>query len=305
MAVAHEIYACEGRLMGIIITGLSGSGKSTALHALEDVGCFCTDNLPLPLLAGWADHVQQRGREMAVCVDIRSASPQDLHSELDILRNSNPGWRLIFLEADDAALQRRFSTVRRRHPFAPNEDLPNAIRMERDSMAELRDSANLVLNTSGMNPYELADNVEAFWRRQQMLSPDDSAALTLTLMSFSYRFGLPPDADMVIDMRFLPNPHYAPGMAALTGRDAPVIEFLQIHGEVAEAARRLREWLAFIWPQMIRERKRYFTMAFGCSGGRHRSVYMTEHIAAFVRESMGVEPLIRHRELCSPKEKDL
>jgi len=289
--------------MGIIITGLSGSGKSTALHALEDVGCFCTDNLPLPLLASWAADVQQRGRKMAVCVDIRSASPQDLHRELALLRSSNPGWRLIFLEADEAALQRRFSTVRRRHPFAPKEDLPNAIRMERDCLAELRDSANLVLNTTGMNPYELADNVEAFWRKQQMRKTENSAAMTLTLMSFSYRFGLPADADMVIDMRFLPNPHYTPGMAAMTGLDTPVIEFLQSHAEVDEAAQRLQEWLTFIWPQMIRERKRYFTMAFGCSGGRHRSVYMAERIAEFVRCHMGVEPLIRHREQPALKDK--
>lgn len=290
--------------MGIIITGLSGSGKSTALHALEDVGCFCTDNLPLPLLADWAEEVMQRGRKMAVCVDIRSASPQDLHRELAMLRSSNPGWRLIFLEADEAALQRRFSTVRRRHPFAPDEDLPQAIRLERDCMAELRDSADLVLDTTGMNPYELADHVEAFWRRQQMRSTEGGAGLTLTLMSFSYRFGLPADADMVIDMRFLPNPHYAPGMAALTGRDAPVIEFLQGHAEVAEAAKRLQEWLIFIWPQMIRERKRYFTLAFGCSGGRHRSVYMAEQIAAFIRREMGIEPLLRHRELPELRERN-
>jgi len=289
--------------MGIIITGLSGSGKSTALHALEDVGCFCTDNLPLPLLARWAEDVQQRGRNMAVCVDIRSASPQDLHRELAQLRNSYPGWRLIFLEADEAALQRRFSTVRRRHPFAPKEDLPKAILLERDCLAELRDSADLVIDTTGMNPYELADNVEAFWRKQQMRKVENSSAMTLTLMSFSYRFGLPADADMVIDMRFLPNPHYTPGMAAMTGLDAPVIEFLQSHAEVDEAAQRLQEWLAFIWPQMIRERKRYFTLAFGCSGGRHRSVYMAERIAEFVRSQMGVEPLIRHREQPSLKEK--
>ncbi|MDQ6965787.1 MAG: RNase adapter RapZ, partial [Mariprofundaceae bacterium] len=247
--------------MGIIITGLSGSGKSTALHALEDVGCFCTDNLPLPLLASWAADVQQRGRNMAVCVDIRSASPQDLHRELARLRSSYPGWRLIFLEANEAALQRRFSTVRRRHPFAPKEDLPKAIRLERDCLTELRDSADLVINTTGMNPYELADNVEAFWRKQEMRKVENSSTMTLTLMSFSYRFGLPADADMVIDMRFLPNPHYTPGMAAMTGLDAPVIEFLQSHAEVDEAAQRLQEWLAFIWPQMIRERKRYFTLA--------------------------------------------
>jgi len=289
-------------IMGIIITGLSGSGKSTALHALEDVGCFCTDNLPLSLLGGWAEDVQRQGRQMAVCVDVRSASPRDLHRELALLRKNNPGWQLLFLEADDAALQRRFSTVRRRHPFAPQEDLPQAISLERDSMLELRDSADLVLNTTGMNPYELADRVETFWRRQRIKNSNGVSELTLTLMSFSYRFGLPADADMVVDMRFLPNPHYEPGMAALTGRDAPVIDFLQSHSEVDEAGRRLQEWLGFIWPQMLRERKRYFTLAFGCSGGRHRSVYMTERMAEFVRRDLGVEPLVRHRELSNVTE---
>jgi len=288
--------------MGIIITGLSGSGKSTALHALEDVGCFCTDNLPLTLLGAWAEAVQRQGRQMAVCADVRSASPQELHDELALLRKNNPDWQLLFLEADDAVFQRRFSTVRRRHPFAPREDLPQAISLERASLLALRDSADLVLNTTAMNPYELADRVETFWRRQQMQKDNKGSSLTLTLMSFSYRFGLPPDADMVIDMRFLPNPHYKPGMAALTGRDAPVIEFLQGHAEVDEARLKLQEWLTFIWPQMLRERKRYFTLAFGCSGGRHRSVYMTEQMAEFVRHAMGVEPLIRHRELSSPTE---
>jgi len=283
--------------MGIIITGLSGSGKSTALHALEDVGCFCTDNLPLPLLHDWAEDVQRQGRQMAVCVDVRSASPQELHRELIHLRKSHPDWQLIFLEADAAVLQRRFSTVRRRHPFAPQKDLPQAIQMERDSMLELRESADLVLNTTAINPYELADKVESFWRQQQMQSMEKSSAMTITLMSFSYRFGLPPEADMVVDMRFLPNPHYETGLATLTGRDAAVIDFLQSHSEVAEAKRRIEEWLIFIWPQMLKERKVYFTLAFGCSGGRHRSVYMTEQIAEFVRLNMGIEPLIRHREI--------
>jgi RNase adapter protein RapZ len=283
--------------MGIIITGLSGSGKSTALHALEDVGCFCTDNLPLPLLHDWAEDVQRQGKQMAVCVDVRSASPQELNRELRHLRKSHPDWQLIFLEADEAVLQRRFSTVRRRHPFAPQKDLLQAIQMERDCMLELRDSADLVLNTTAINPYELADKVESFWRQQQMQSTEKGSPMTITLMSFSYRFGLPPDADMIVDMRFLPNPHYEPGLATLTGRDAAVIDFLQNQSEVAEAKRRIEEWLTFIWPQMLKERKVYFTLAFGCSGGRHRSVYMTEQIAEFVRQNMGIEPLISHREI--------
>lgn len=286
--------------MGIIITGLSGSGKSTALHALEDVGCFCTDNLPLTLLGGWAEAVQHQGRQMAVCVDVRSACPQDLYRELAVLRKSNPSWQLIFLEADDTVLQRRFSTVRRRHPYAPSEELTQAIRQERESMLDLRDTADLVLDTTVMNPYELADRVESFWGRQQIQDSTKGSDLTVTLMSFSYRFGLPPDADMVVDLRFLPNPHYEPGMAELSGLDDPVVRFLQGFDEVGEAERWLQSWLTFVWPQMLKERKRYFTLAFGCSGGRHRSVYMTERVADFVRGVKGIVPLIHHREL-APK----
>jgi len=281
--------------MGLIITGLSGSGKSTALHALEDVGCFCTDNLPLPLLGEWAENVSQQGRRMAVCVDVRSATPQALNQALQGLREQTSSWQMLFLEADEGVLQRRFSTVRRRHPFAPQLDLPQAIRSEKASLSALRDSADLVLNTSVMNPYELADRVETFWR-QQLQNPEKAQPLTLTLMSFSYRFGLPPDADMVVDARFLPNPHYQPDMAALTGRDAPVIAFLESHADVGEAERRLCDWLDFVWTRMHGERKRYFTLAIGCSGGRHRSVYLVERLAAHVREHMDIEPLIRHRE---------
>jgi len=282
--------------MGLIITGLSGSGKSTALHALEDVGCFCTDNLPLPLLTDWAANVGRQGRKMAVCVDVRSASPQALNEALISLHEQKPAWQMLFLEADEAVLQRRFSTVRRRHPFAPKKDLLQAISAEKTALMALRDSADLVLNTSAMNPYELADRVEAFWRQQQH-SKNDSPRLTVSLISFSYRYGIPMDADMVVDARFLPNPHYQPGMPVLNGRDQPVIEFLERHAEVGEAERRLCDWLEFIWPQMQNERKQYFTLAIGCSGGRHRSVYLTERLADFMRRNMGIEPLIRHREL--------
>jgi len=282
--------------MGLIITGLSGSGKSTALHALEDVGCFCTDNLPLPLLGDWAENVARQGRRMAVCVDVRSASPRALHQELERLRKHNSTWQLLFLEADESVLQRRFSTVRRRHPFAPQQDLPQAIRSEKESLRSLHDSADLVLNTSAMNPYELADRVEAFWRQQQR-NQEKTPQLTMTLMSFSYRYGVPPDADMVIDARFLPNPHYQPGMAVLTGRDGQVIEFLERHADVGGTERRLCDWLDFVWTRMRGERKRYFTLAIGCSGGRHRSVYLVERLAIHVRKHMGIEPLLRHREV--------
>ncbi len=281
--------------MTLIISGLSGAGKSTALHALEDAGCFCTDNLPLALLEDWARQVEATGKPMAVCVDARSASPEALLRDLRALRGRHDDWRLLFLEADDATLLRRYSTLRRRHPFAPEMDLPQAIAAERAALAGARDLADMALDTSGLNPYALAAAVEAYWLQQER--PERLPEMTVTLISFSYQRGLPPDADMVLDMRFLPNPHYEPELAPLTGRDEPVAAFLAARPEAREAEQRIRDWLDFLWNHLARERKRYFTLAFGCSGGRHRSVYMAERMARWLRESGRGEPLVRHREL--------
>jgi len=281
--------------MGLILSGLSGSGKSTALHALEDLGCFCTDNLPVPLLGAWAKQVARQGKPMAVCVDARSESPKALHQDLRKLRQQKNDWQLLFLEADDATLLRRYSTLRRRHPYAPGLDLPQAIAEEREALTPARGLADLVLDTTAMNPYELAAMIEAFWYKTH--SRDSELPITVTLMSFSYKHGLPLDADMVIDLRFLPNPHYQPELSRKTGRDAPVQAFLERDNVVAETEEKLKQWLGFVWDKMQQERKRYFTLAIGCSGGRHRSVYMVERIAAWMRHENMAAPLIRHREL--------
>jgi len=281
--------------MGLILSGPSGSGKSTALHALEDLGCFCTDNLPLPLLEQWAGQVSRQGKPMAVCVDARSDSPEVLHRDLSKLRERTDEWQMVFLEADDATLLRRYSTLRRRHPFAPELDLPQAIAAERAALAQARGLADLVLDTTAMNPYELAAMVEAFWQKNR--AEARGQPITVTLLSFSYQCGLPPDADMVIDLRFLPNPYYHPELSQMTGGDAPVQTFLEQHDVVIEAEEKLKQWLGFIWDKMQRERKRYFTLAMGCSGGHHRSVYMVERIATWMQHEDMAVPLIRHREL--------
>jgi len=232
---------------------------------------------------------------MAVCVDARSDSPAVLHRDLRKLREHKGKWQLVFLEADDSTLLRRYSTLRRRHPFAPELDLPQAIAAERTALTQARGLADLVLDTTAMSPYELAAMVEAFWQKSR--TADGGLPITVTLMSFSYQRGLPPDADMVIDLRFLPNPHYQPELSHMTGCDAPVQVFLEQYDEVAEAEEKLKLWLGFIWDKMQEERKRYFTLAVGCSGGRHRSVYMVERIAAWMQHEGMTAPLIRHREL--------
>ncbi len=278
----------------LLISGLSGAGKSTVLHALEDAGFFCTDNLPLDLLHDWARQMRLRQQPAAVCIDVRSAlNADDLHHTLEAVMGSDADWQLLFVEAADAVLLRRFSILRRRHPLALGEDLMQTITRERELMSHLRGMADLLLDSSNLNPYELAEQVE--WFRHQY--GQKSCELRYTLMSFSYKHGIPPDADMVIDARFLPNPHYQAELAPLTGRDQPVIDFLAALPEVGEAERRLQDWLAFSRPMMQRERKKYFTLAFGCSGGRHRSVYLAERLASWLKQQKLARPVIRHREL--------
>ncbi|MDQ6994509.1 MAG: RNase adapter RapZ, partial [Mariprofundaceae bacterium] len=174
--------------------------------------------------------------------------------------------------------------------------LSSVIDAEKKYLQPLKEHANLVLDSSELNPYELAEMVETFWRVPDFETPYNDV-MTCTFMSFSYQRGLPSDADLVIDVRFLPNPHYQPELAVKTGRDEPVEHFFEAHPEVSEAEEKLQDWLAFIWPKLKRERKRYFTVAIGCSGGRHRSVYLTERLAAWAKAKQLTDPVIYHREL--------
>jgi len=282
--------------MLLMITGLSGAGKSTALHALEDLGFFCTDNLPVEMISSWAEQVEKKHKNAAVCVDIRSSSsPDELNDALEKARSEND-WQLLFIDANDEVLLRRFSTLRRKHPFSSDRELAKTIDGEREALKQLREHANLVLNSSTLNPYELSELVESFWktRCENKHLPHD---MVCSIISFSYQRGLPPDADMVVDMRFLPNPHYMPELAPLTGRDALVQAFLTGLPDVNEAEEKLCAWLEFIWPRLKRERKRYFTLAFGCSGGKHRSVYMAERVAKWLRDQELATPVLTHREL--------
>jgi len=284
--------------MLIMISGLSGSGKSTALHALEDLGFFCTDNLPADMLPLWAERMQ--GDNAAVCMDIRSSKePAALLQVFENARKHHDG-RLLFIDSSVDVLKRRFSILRRKHPFRPSlskhERLASVIDAEIKSLQPLKEHADLVLDSSDLNPYELAEMVESFWRAPDFESPYNDTMIC-TFMSFSYQRGLPSDADLVVDVRFLPNPHYQPELAVQTGKDEAVHRFFDAHPEVAEAEEKLKGWLSFVWPKLKRERKRYFTVAMGCSGGRHRSVYLTERLAAWVKTEYSTHPVIYHREL--------
>lgn len=277
----------------LLITGLSGSGKSTALHALEDAGFFCTDNLPVEMLHDWSLQMGLRQQPSAVCLDIRSGmNAEELRQSIAALLTSDE-WRLLYIEASDEVLQRRFSALRRRHPYKSESSLMHSIEKERESMQPLREMADLVLDSSALTPYQLAEKVDGFWRRPEQRQ----RAITCSIISFSYGSGLPPQADMVLDMRILPNPHYHPELAQKTGSDAEVIAFFEQHEEAGQAEQLARQWLSLTWPLMKKERKQYFTLAVGCTGGRHRSVYMAERLAAWIHDYGWGTPTVQHREL--------
>ena len=282
--------------MLFIVTGLSGAGKSTVLHALEDLGLFCTDNLPVTMLPHWAENMMRSESDAAVGIDIRSAeNPNLLHQALSGIRKDLP-WKVIFIEADDEVIRRRFSTLRRVHPHAPGMNLEQAIASERVALSPLLEQADLILDSSHLTPYQLSDMVEDYWRSQH----DDIGErreMVCSLLSFSYQKGLPAGADMVMDMRFLPNPHYEPELSALTGKDKGVQDFFHGLPVAEQAEQKIKDWLTFIWPRLREERKSYFTLAFGCSGGRHRSVYMTETIASWLNQEKMSRVVVRHREL--------
>jgi UPF0042 nucleotide-binding protein len=279
----------------ILISGLSGSGKSIVLNVLEDAGYFCVDNLPLPLLPHLVDQLGREGYgRAAVAMDMRGGTdvaaflPQQLR---DLRAAGNIDVRFIFLDARDEVLIQRFSETRRRHPLAiDNTTLAEAIARERDALAVLA-SLGHHIDTSNLRPHALRAFVKDF------VELGDGAGLTLMFESFGFKHGLPMDADLVFDVRCLPNPHYDPLLRPLTGLDADVISFLDgdpnVQRMVADVGRFVGVWL----PDYIRDNRSYLTIALGCTGGQHRSVYIAERLAARFRDVVRV--LVRHRSLVS------
>jgi UPF0042 nucleotide-binding protein len=280
----------------ILITGISGSGKSVALHALEDAGYFCVDNLPPELLR---DFIRlEHGRfthRMAVAVDVRTASslPQ-LVPLIDSLRGEGVHVRTIFLDASNEALLRRFSETRRPHPLGTpvagsdaGRALVEAIELERHLLADLRE-VSTVIDTSQLRPALLRS-----WVRS--LVGARGSALTLVFESFAYKHGVPLDADYVFDMRALPNPYYIRDLRPLTGRDAPVAAYLEQQPEVHEMLAQIQQFIERWLPAFEDDQRSYLTVALGCTGGQHRSVYAVEWLAR--RFEPRLATLIRHREL--------
>ena len=284
----------------VLVTGISGSGKSVALHALEDAGFFCVDNLPPELLRGFLKLENARpDRRLGIAVDVRSASSlPHLLPLLEQLRHEGVAVQVLFLDASTDALVRRFSETRRPHPLSsepsPTSQAPDsrralidAIELERELLAELREVATVV-DTSQLRAQQLR-----VWVRDMVR--DTGSRLTLVFQSFAFKFGVPLDADYVFDVRVLPNPHYVRELRAQTGRDAPVAEFLRAQPEVEEMLGQIEAFLARWLPAFVEDQRSYLTVAIGCTGGQHRSVYFAETLAERFRGRAAT--LIRHREL--------
>jgi UPF0042 nucleotide-binding protein len=261
----------------LVITGMSGSGKSTAVRAFEDAGWFCIDNLPAPLLPKVAELGVGQNR-LAFVVDVREGHYLiDAPSALEELRRAGHGVEVLFLDSSDESIIRRYSETRRRHPLGGVEGVAEGIARERKVLAVLREHAEHVLDTSSMTVHEL--------RRQVMarFAADAKAGLALTLMSFGFKYGVPSNADLVFDVRFLPNPFFVPELKPFTGKDPRVTTFVVDRPDAWEFLDRVFEMLEFLVPRYQREGKTYLTVAIGCTGGKHRSVAMAQVLGERVK----------------------
>ena len=296
----------------VLITGMSGSGKSVALHALEDAGFYCVDNLPPELLLPFIDLEEQHGvKKVAIAMDIRSATSLPMVPKLlSALKNRRVNVKSLFLDATTDTLIRRFSETRRKHPLSSqaatesDDDviskdnfqhiLLEAIELERDMLADLREGAHII-DTSIIRPAQLLAYV-----KDMITTPSGlGSGMTLVFESFAFKRGIPMDADYVFDVRMLPNPHYEPELRALTGRDAPVAKYLQNQPEVTDMQADIIQFVSKWLNPLARDHRSYVTIAIGCTGGQHRSVYLVEQLAAaFAGENSGkFVTLKRHREL--------
>jgi len=280
----------------VVVTGLSGSGKTHAIHALEDLGYFCVDNLPTQLIPTFAE-LCTRGEahleRVAIVVDVRERGFLSQFPPVFRKLRSLPGVeaKLIFLEANRTALVRRFSETRRPHPLAPDRSVSEGIDEERKKMLAIRGMADVIVDTSNLTVHELRD---AFGR----MTRDEStrADMVLNLLSFGFKHGAPTEADLVFDVRFLPNPHFVDRLRDLTGRDARVVRFMKQHKVTQDFINRLTEFLRFTLPHYVTEGKSYLTVAIGCTGGQHRSVMIVEALKRTLEHTPGVRLRVKHRD---------
>lgn len=280
----------------VIISGRSGSGKSIALQALEDLGYYAIDNLPAMLLGSLVDELREQGArpQLAVSIDARNlpAALKQLPKMLESLRQKSIHFQVIYLTTDARILLERYSATRRRHPLTRDSDmtLEEAINKEEETLLDIRDLADLMIDTSRLSVHDLRRRIT------DQVAQQREDRLTLTLESFGYKRGVPLDADLVFDVRCLPNPYWDPTLRQYTGRDANIINFLKGYPVVEEMRNDIQTWLEKWLPAYQNSQRSYMTIAIGCTGGQHRSVYMVEQLAQMLVKQAG-EVQLRHREL--------
>lgn len=277
----------------VILTGLSGSGKSTVLHAFEDMGFYCVDNLPVELIPIFAElHAAGEGDfgRAALLVDAREGLQlEKLPPLLKHLKKDHP-ITLVFIEATEDALLRRYSETRRPHPLGKNFSVRESLRHERALMEPIRKLADVVIDSTQFNVHELRNFVTTRFKNP------DTRPMLVSVVSFGYRYGVPSDADLVFDVRFLPNPHFVPALRAYTGKDEKVRKYIRSFPQTGEFLRRIESLLTYLIPHYVREGKSYLTIAFGCTGGKHRSVMMSEWLKKAL-ERRGYSTKVVHRDI--------
>ena len=266
----------------VIITGMSGSGKSTAIRALEDSGFFCIDNLPVLLLPKLTELAGSGQIErMALVVDVREGIfLKEAPRVLDEVRRAGHQVEVLFLDSSDDSLIRRFSETRRRHPLAPTGTVADGIASEREELRDLRELADQVIDSSSLNVHDLKRMVQA------RFSPEPAQGPSLSVMSFGYRHGVPPQADLVLDVRFLPNPYFVPDLKGLTGKNARVAAYVLDRDETREFLDKVVDLCRFLFPRYQKEGKAYLTVALGCTGGKHRSVAIAAELTRRLQEDI-------------------
>lgn len=279
----------------VIITGLSGSGKGSVLRALEDLGFYSVDNLPLELIPKFAEltHDNSSIQAAALVVDVREGNGLKNLPEIFQGIRKSAGATLIFLEADDQSILRRFSETRRPHPLGTDRSVLKSIRSERTQLAPIRALADLTIDTSKFTVHDLREFIGERFRGQR-----DESNLNISVTSFGFRNGLPPESDLVFDVRFLPNPNYIPRFKHLTGKHRGVAQYVRSFPQTREFVKRITDLLTYLVPHYIREGKTYLTISFGCTGGQHRSVMMADEIGRNLKAA-GFKAKITHRDILS------
>src|SRR6266542_1475213 len=292
-AVGHTGRRTGSRL--VIITGISGSGKASVLKAFEDLGYYCVDNLPVELMPQFAELIGQSAEidRTALVVDVREGRQLE---ELPAIVKSVKrmiATRTVFLEASDSVLLRRYSETRRPHPLGTKTSVKSSLTAERRHLRHIRAIADLVIDTSKFNVHELRSHIIELFQKKEK-----GQKILVSFVSFGFRHGVPDDADLVFDVRFLPNPHFVPEFRPLTGRDPKVAKYIRSFPQTSEFIQRISDLLIYLLPHYIHEGKSYLTIAFGCTGGQHRSVMIAEDVAKRLKKA-GYRVKVSHRD--SPK----